>query len=618
MKFTNDQNIDLSDQLSLFHHSPLAVCFASLDGDILGTNEAMCDLTGFTSKELINQKIWQLEYNADEIECQKLIGQFKNAATKNAERHKIYNHKNGDLIYIQESMSIADYGENADRYIMVLSTKQSDGYQTEQKDLKIYEYLHKAIESTSAYISVLDLDGKIEYANKVTDGIQKEEFIGSSIHLWLTENQSNVLNENLKKILLEKKDIFYESEFIDPTGQMHYLYHDMSPIFIDGDISAITFVTNDTTELKLLQENLTRNLDLITLGLQAADMGVWDWNSINAELVWDENLYKILGSKMSEINASFDTLLNVMHDEDKERVTKETLLALESRLKYEGEFRIHRLDNNELRWISFKSKFTTDSENQITRLLGIAWDNTDMKELEIEKQRTSELERQNIELQQFAYLASHDLKSPLRTINNFSGLLTKRYSNQLDETANLFLDHIQNAGHRMEHQIKDLLDYAMLGHNKEFISVDCDTVLKNVIKDLDFFIQNSSGTIQVDTLPIVSGLKTEITLLFENLISNAIKFRKENKDPIIKISSIEKEVFFEFCVADNGIGIEDLYKEKVFVLFQRLHLAEEFEGTGIGLAHCKKIVELHGGQIWVEANENDGCSFYFTIQKNFQ
>jgi ligand-binding sensor domain-containing protein/signal transduction histidine kinase len=223
------------------------------------------------------------------------------------------------------------------------------------------------------------------------------------------------------------------------------------------------------------------------------------------------------------------------------------------------------------------------------------------------------LKRKNKEIEEFAYIASHDLQEPLRTTSGFVALLHKRYKGKLDEKAETYFTFITDASNRMKLLIKNLLDYSRIGNREEPELVDCDAILRNLLADLSMAIGEAKAEIKADPLPVVFGYPTELKQLFQNLITNAIKFRKKDVLPEIHISVIEGGEHFQFAFSDNGIGIEDAYFEKIFAIFQRLHTQSEYEGSGIGLSYCKKIIELHKGQIWVESKPGQGSTFYFTI-----
>ena len=227
--------------------------------------------------------------------------------------------------------------------------------------------------------------------------------------------------------------------------------------------------------------------------------------------------------------------------------------------------------------------------------------------------RADDLARSNAELEQFAYVASHDLQEPLRSITGYLQLLTRRYRDQLDQSAQNFVDRSVAGVQRMQNLIGDLLLYSRVGtHGKPFERVDCTTILDQVRDSLNAAIEESGATVAHQALPAVQADPTQLLQLFQNLIGNAVKFRGE-QPPQIHVGAERQDDEWLFSVRDNGIGIDAEQAERIFHIFQRLHTRDEYEGTGIGLAVCKKIVERHGGRIWMESQPGEGTTFYFTI-----
>lgn len=232
----------------------------------------------------------------------------------------------------------------------------------------------------------------------------------------------------------------------------------------------------------------------------------------------------------------------------------------------------------------------------------------------LEKQ-TIELSRSNAELEQFAYVASHDLQEPLRMISSYVQLLTRRYKDKLDEDANEFIAYAVDGATRMQKLINDLLAYSRIGtHGRAFKMTDCERVVEQVLGNLEVSIRECNAVIEHGPLPTFMCDGLQISQLFQNLINNAIKFRNV-QTPYIRICAKEKDNEWIFSVQDNGIGIDPKYAEHIFIIFQRLHDRSKYCGTGIGLAICKKIVERHGGSIWMESQPGKGATFYFSIPK---
>ncbi len=232
-----------------------------------------------------------------------------------------------------------------------------------------------------------------------------------------------------------------------------------------------------------------------------------------------------------------------------------------------------------------------------------------------EKRRTNEeLERSNQELEQFAYVASHDLQEPLRTISRFTELIKHRYGDEMPGDANEFMDYTVDGAKRMQALVDDLLAFSRVGtQGREFEDVDLKAVVKQVKLGLDAAIQDNKATITQDKLPVIRGDRAQIAQVYQNLLTNAMKFRHGRRLPKIHLGAKLEGKEWVLSVADNGIGIPEDQHDRIFVIFQRLHGREEYEGTGIGLAVVKKIIERHGGRIWVESTPKKGTTFFFTM-----
>jgi len=254
----------------------------------------------------------------------------------------------------------------------------------------------------------------------------------------------------------------------------------------------------------------------------------------------------------------------------------------------------------------------------IARLMGIVLENSELLQSSVQyaeqlHQSNRELERSNSELQQFAYVASHDLQEPLRMVMSYTGLLARRYQGKLDADADEFIAYAVDGARRMQELINDLLSYSRVGtQGREFTAADCEAVLARTLTNLELAIQESGARVCHEPLPTVSADEVQLHQLFQNLIGNGIKYRREG--PLeIHVTCKPEGSHWLFSVRDNGIGIEPQYHERIFTIFQRLHTREQYPGSGIGLAICKKIVERHGGKIWVESEPGKGSTFYFTL-----
>lgn len=267
--------------------------------------------------------------------------------------------------------------------------------------------------------------------------------------------------------------------------------------------------------------------------------------------------------------------------------------------------------------VSVSGSVMRDDDGEIQGMVCVAQDITERKRTqEILERQTQELARSNSELEQFAWVASHDLQEPLRMVASYTQLLSKRYKGKLDAEADEFIAFAVDGATRMRRLINALLELSRVGtRTKDFEVTDCEAVYDRTLVNLQELVEESGALVTHDRLPTVMGDETQLGQLFQNLIANAIKFRSD--EPLtVHIGAERRNGHWEFCVRDNGIGIDPEYAERIFVVFQRLHGKGDRPGTGIGLSICKKIVELHGGRIWVKSLPDEGATFYFTLPVN--
>lgn len=271
-------------------------------------------------------------------------------------------------------------------------------------------------------------------------------------------------------------------------------------------------------------------------------------------------------------------------------------------------------DGNE---VAIELSLATWVQGEQHYFLGILRNIEERKQAEREREQYNlTVQQKNEEMEQFVYIASHDLQEPLRTVASFAELLQEEYAGRLDEDADTYLGFISQGAQRMSALIRGLLEYSALGQAHDVVLIDCKVVLAEVLHDLGVAIREANAQVDIGDVPsfLAPVSPAEFRLLLQNLISNAIKFRKPGQAPVINISAEPTVDGWQFVVRDNGIGIEDIHQEKIFRIFQRLHSSADYEGSGIGLSHCKKIVEMLGGRLWVESKPGDGSSFFFTVK----
>ena len=366
-----------------------------------------------------------------------------------------------------------------------------------------------------------------------------------------------------------------------------------------------------------------QNYDMVA---KATNDAIWDWNVVTNEIMRTGNgLETLFGYQLTEAATESNFWHKRIHPDDLPGFLERqsALMKDPAQLYWEDEYRFRKKDGN-YAYVFDKGYIIRDDAGKAIRLIGATRDITDRKEseallLELNnrlKQRADELAASNIELERFAYIASHDMQEPLRMITSFLQLFKKKYEDQIDETAEQYINFAVDGADRMKKLIMDLLEYSRVGSNKDDLSeIDTNLLLKEVVNVFVSRIDEMNANIIVDPLPqLVTANRTQLFQLFQNLIGNALKYHT-GESPVVHIQGREEENQFVFSVRDNGIGIKPIFFEKIFVLFQRLHHKNEYSGTGIGLAICKKIVERHGGRIWVESEPGKGSCFYFSISK---
>ncbi len=433
------------------------------------------------------------------------------------------------------------------------------------------------------------------------------------------ESKTNFIRENERRIV----DIM---EALIKTTQMDF--SEKLDISDRGDeLDAIAVGLNTMSEeLEFHLQQLKESEEKLQDAQRLSKIGNWEWNIETNKVYWSNEMFNLYGYGNERFEVSFEKALERMLPEDAERTRTRMKLHMEDALKafkenntleHENDPAIYTLvlPDGSKKVVQGIGKIILNSNGQVTRMSGTVQDiNEQHKAQKIINEYNIELEIKNKELAQFAYAASHDLQEPLRTISNFSKLLAGKLEKYPDEDMNQYMRVITGSATRMSNRIFDLLEYSKIGKNMVKSESDCNVLIEEILIDLAAIIEENGAEINFEKLPVL--LCGDLTLVFQNLIINAIKFKREGIPPVINISATDKGKEFLFTIKDNGIGIEKEYFDRIFIIFQRLHTREQYEGTGIGLSLCKKIIELHGGKLWVESEYGKGSTFYFTIPKS--
>ncbi len=356
---------------------------------------------------------------------------------------------------------------------------------------------------------------------------------------------------------------------------------------------------------------------LMSEGQRIAHLGSFEYVVDTRTTAWSVEEFNIYGLNPAEPSPAYELMLaKCIHPDDVAVLREAFASAMHSGSVYELEHRIVRPDGS-VRVVYDKAYPIFDSHGRLVKYIGATLDISERKHLENAiGVAMSDLERSNKELEQFAYVASHDLQEPLRMVASYTKLLAQKYKGQLDDKAQKYIAYAVDGAVRMQQLINDLLAYSRI--NTQGLAselTDSHAVLVKALRNLSVAISETGAMVDHDDLPMVRINASQLLQVFQNLISNAIKFRRTADRLHIHVSATDLGHEWRFSVKDNGIGIDMKYAEKIFVIFQRLHTTQEYPGTGIGLAMCKRIVERHGGRIGFESEIDKGTTFHFTLPK---
>jgi PAS domain S-box-containing protein len=384
----------------------------------------------------------------------------------------------------------------------------------------------------------------------------------------------------------------------------------------EGKIARLNGVIQDVTDQVLAEKALREQERLLAEAQRIAHLGSWTWDLRTDTMTWSTEIYNLFGYDPATLQRSSQEGIGFVHPEDATIMAevKKKLLSEDRPLQFRH--RLLRRDGS-VRHLEFRQKMTLDEQGEIALIDGTIQDVTELVEVEQAlAQQTLDLERSNRDLAQFAYIASHDLQEPLRKIKSFTELLALRYSEQLDENARTWMNYIVDGAARMQTLIQDVLAYSRLGSSKDhYQSTDLNQILAQTQAGLHSLLLQTGAQISADPLPTIHANPTQMGQLLQNLFENAVKFRSQA--PLVIQIRVESEPeSWRILVRDNGIGIAPQDTERIFDMFGRLHPREEYEGNGVGLAICKKIVESHGGKIGVESTPGEGSLFWFTLPRS--
>ncbi|MDQ3071891.1 MAG: ATP-binding protein [Bacteroidota bacterium] len=528
-----------------------------------------------------------------------------------------------------------------------IHTPLADGTEERGRLLEITEakraMLYNLFMQAPAFICILTGPDHIyEFVNPIFQSLfPGRTIVGKPIREGVPERENRGVFELLDRVY-SKGEPQTGSEFllrIDRTGTGDlvdgYFNFVFQPVRSRSNaVDCIIVYAHEITEQVLSRKAIEESAHRYYIVLEALPQMAWTSLPDGTIEYFNKRWYDYTG--LSENGNLTESWTKVLHPEDLEKTVECWEKALRTGENFEHEARLLRASDGAMRWhlkrsvpiLNDKGEILlwvgtcTDIHDQIVTQVKLRQAYDDMEERVVLRTKelseaNKELGRSNQDLEQFAYVASHDLKEPLRMVSSYAQLLSRLYGSKLDSDAVEFIKYITEGAHRMQSLINDLLNYSRIGRiDAEIKDVDLNTILDIVKTNLGEKIAAADVIIKYSKLPVINGIESQLLQLFQNLIENAIKFRSEAQ-PEILINAERKAGHWLFSVKDNGIGIPDQHIERVFVIFQRLHERNKYPGTGMGLAICKKIVELHGGKIWIDSEEGKGTTFFFTLFDTF-
>lgn len=476
------------------------------------------------------------------------------------------------------------------------------------------------LESIGDGFFALDPDFKVTYWNHMAERLLKvsrESILGKN--LWeIFDREKNPVSSEYYIKALESGEI---KHFEDYFAQLEKWFD----VSVFPSETGLTIYFKDITSEKIAKAELEASNERFELVAEATNDAIWDYDIPNDQLFWGKGFLTLFGYDPDSFQPRFEKLIGLIHPEDRQRIVhkiEEMMQGSESNHWIE-EYRFLKADGT-YSFVTDRASFIRNPKGIPIRAIGAMTDITERKSYEESLKRLNEnLEKQakelaisNSELEQFAYIASHDLQEPLRMVSSFLSQLERRYQDQLDDKALRYIDFAKGGAVRMRQIILDLLEFSRVGKQEEEIKpIDLREVIKEVGLLQRRVLEEKNGQLLFEGNPKIKGYPSPLLQVLHNLIGNAIKYSKSDVPPIVTVTCTDHPTYWSISVADNGIGIKSDYFDKIFVIFQRLHRKEEYNGTGMGLAIVKKIVEGLGGKIRVESTMDVGSTFTFTLPK---
>ena len=601
----------------IFENTADGIYQSTVDGKFITVNPAVAKMLGYDSPEELLSSVTDIgtQHYLNKEDRKVMAGLLsKYGHLENYEIPLLT--KNGEVVWVNESTRIVR-DDNTDTLYYEGTLKDITERKKIEEALNSIQKKYQAIfDNTALGIYQSTADGKFIMVNPSMARIFGYNSPAELIRLVKDISTQIYADPEERKKMKELLSLYghvenFEIQTLSKNKNIIWVSANIRVVLDDkGEISYYEGMLEDITERKKAEEQLINLSNRLQLAIKATNIGIWDWNIINDHTEWDDEMYRMYDIDPADEKTITDSWTSTLHPDDLKRVNEELHQAKQGEKEFDTEFRI-LWKNGTVHHIKANAIVLKDSSGNPLRMIGTNADITQRKEAE------EEILQLNRNLDQFANITAHDLQEPIRMVSGFLGLLDKRYRDVLDEQGRSYVFRAKDGADRMTTLIRDLLEFSRSGNKaakKE--SVDLGVVMDLVKKDLSIVVTDTGASLVIpSSLPVVTGTSSALYRLFLNLISNGIKFRKKDTAPQITLCEKELSDCWEFTLQDNGIGVAEKDQPKLFHAFQRLHRKEDYPGTGLGLVTCKKIVETHGGKIWMTSELGKGTAFHFTISK---
>jgi PAS domain S-box-containing protein len=623
---------------SLLDNTVDAITAQGPDGEVVFANKAAALLTGYPSVEaLVSQDVSRMQQRFEMID-----DHGEPVPYERLPRHKVFNEGVGDSLRFR----MRNVNDQTERWVHLATAPIFDHKQKPRLAVNIFRdvtdimqqqnRLRQMLDNLPVLVGVMSVEGILTEANHAAlelAGLKREDVLGKPFEQTYWWSYSEVVQTRLRHAIQRAaagKTIRYDA--VVRTGENKFVSIDfmISPISDEtGEIAFLLPSAIDITErLRSQQERQALNTQMdrerARLEIILSNIPGIVWEGVGKPDGTQKVVYvnghaeKMLGYPVSEWYDNPRIWQDLVVEEDMPGAVEQAMKIFQDNKPGIIEFRLKHANGTLIPVEAYATRIG-DVTDEDTHMCGVIMNVSDRKRTEALLRRyAARLKSSNEELQQFAYIASHDMQEPLRMISSYLQLIESRYNHVLDDDGREFIAFAVDGANRMKRLIQDLLAYSRVETRRgTYSDVDLNAVVQQVDTMLAVTIADTQAKLEVGPLPCLHAEQGQMMQLFQNLISNALKFRGE-EPPRISISAEQTGGLWQFTVKDNGIGIEPQYQERIFVIFQRLHGVGKYSGTGIGLAICKRVVEHHGGRIWFESQPGQGTTFHFTLANQTQ